>query len=131
MRRSTLKIAGYLLLVFASGLAVGAFGSRFVNIPPVVAKSARPSPEEWRKQYLSEMQSRLKLSPDQFQHLNQILDDTQSRFHEARAAHNQVMKSIKQEQIVKIRGMLTDAQRGEYEKLHAEREQRAKALSGK
>jgi DNA anti-recombination protein RmuC len=133
MQRVTLRIVLYLLLVFLSGLAVGAFGYRFVSVTPVAAAKAsvKPSPEEWRKQYLKEMESRLKLTSDQLQHLNQILDETQQRSHEAHVSHNQVMKTIKQEQSTKVHAMLTDVQRAEYEKLHAEREQRAKAASGK
>jgi hypothetical protein len=130
MRRSTLTIVGYLLIVFVSGVFVGAYGYRFVS--PVAASAARkPSPEEWRKQYLKEMESRLKLTPDQLQHLNATLDETQARYHNAREQHNQVMKTIKEQQMNKIRAMLTDVQRPEYEKLRAEREARAKAATAR
>jgi len=128
MERPALKIVLYLLLVFLCGLAVGVFGHRIVGAAPVAAKAAvKPTPEEFRRQYLNEMRSRLKLTPDQFQKLNEVLDETRSRFHAARASHDQVMKTIREEQTNKIRAMLTEAQRPEYEKLHAEREQRAKA----
>ncbi len=128
MRRSTLTIVLYLLAVFASGTVVGAFGYRLVSATPVAAK-ARSTPEEWRKQYLNEMQTRVKLTSDQLQQLNSILDETRSRFHEAREKHDGLMKQIKLEQMDRVRAILTEPQRVEYEKLHAEREQRAKSAT--
>jgi hypothetical protein len=130
MRRSNLTIAFYLALVFASGLLVGAYGYRFVTVTSVAAAKPKTSPEEWRKQYLNEMQTRLKLQPDQVQLLNTIMDETRSRFHEAREKHDQVMKTIREEQTDKIRAMLTDGQRPQYEKLRTEQDQRAKAARG-
>lgn len=128
MGRSTFTIVLYLLLVFTSGILVGAFGHRLATVPPVAAKApTKPSPEEWRKHYLGEMQTRLKLTPEQYGQVNSILDETRSRFHEARANHDVTMKTIREEQTNKVRSILTDTQRPEYEKLHAEREARAKA----
>jgi hypothetical protein len=132
MRRSNFTITLYLALVFLSGLVVGAYGYRFITENPSAAKAnpPRPSPDEWRKQYLKEMQARLKLSPDQVQKLNVLMDETRSRFHEERQKHDGVMKSIKDQQTDKVRAMLTEEQRPEYEKLRAERDQRAKAAQG-
>ncbi len=125
MRRPTLTIVLYLAIVFASGVLVGAYGYRFVI--PVAAKAQRPSEEEWRRQYLKEMQTRLQLTPDQLKQLNGIMDETRTLFHDARQKHNQIMKHLRDEQTDKVRAMLTDAQKPEYEKLRAERDQRAKA----
>jgi uncharacterized membrane protein len=131
MRRSTLTIAAYLLVVFVSGISVGAFGYRLVSGTPVSAKATpKLSPEEWRREYLNEMQNRVKLTPDQLGQLNTILDETRSRFHTARENHDQLVKTIRAEQTNKIRQMLTDAQKPEYERLRAERDQRAKAANG-
>ncbi len=132
MRRSSFTIALYLALVFLSGLLVGAYGHRFIaNNPDTTrARTSRPSPEEWRKQYLAEMQTRLKLTPDQLQQLNVLMDQTRDRFHAERQKHDGVMKTIRDEQTDKVRAMLSDQQRPEYEKLRAEREQRAKASAG-
>jgi Spy/CpxP family protein refolding chaperone len=131
MRRSNITIIFYLFLVFASGLAVGAFGYRLASVTPVSAKaSVKPaSPDEWRTQYLSEMQARLKLTPDQVQKLNGILDDTRTKVRESRTSHDRMMKAIKEEHVNNVREMLTAAQRPEYEKLHAERELRAKSAT--
>jgi hypothetical protein len=131
MRRSNFTIALYLTLLFLSGLIVGAYGYRFITVNPVATRaSRRPSEEEWRKQYLNEMQTRVKLTPDQLQKLNVLMDETRSRFHEERQKHDGVMKTIRDQQTDKVRAMLTDTQRPEYEKLRAEKEQRAKAASG-
>ena len=132
MNRSTLTIALYLLLVFASGVAVGGFGYHLYTGTPVIAArlgepKPRPSPEEWRREYLSEMQSKVHLTAPQLQEMNGILDSTRSFFHEAREKHNLELKKLREDQANRIRAILTDEQRPEYEKLRAEREQRSKA----
>jgi len=124
MTRSNPSIALYLLLIFASGVIVGAFGMRLYS--PVTAKTA--APEDWRKQYMNEMQSRLKLTPAQATQLNVILDETKARAHQAHDAHDSALKQIKEEQSAKVRNILTEEQRPEYDKLRAEREARAKLL---
>jgi hypothetical protein len=127
MRRSNLTIALYLLLVFASGALVGAFGHRLFTGTPVAAKApTKPTPEEVRRQYLKEMKGRVNLSPDQLKKVNVILDQTQARFHEARDRHNQELKIIRENQVEKIHEILTAQQIPEYEKFRLEREQRAK-----
>jgi len=127
MRRGNWTIAFYMLLVFVSGIAVGGFGYRSYASKPQVDSAPKPSPEEWRKQYLTEMTNRLRLTPDQLSKLNAILDETHARYQASREKHDAEIKTIKGEQIDKVRAMLTDEQRPEYEKLHADREARAKA----
>lgn len=124
MSRSNPSIALYLLLIFASGVIVGAFGMRLYS--PVTAKTA--APEDWRKQYMSEIQSRLKLTTTQATELNSILDETKARAHEAHALHDSTLSRIKEEQSAKIRNILTEEQRPEFDKFRAEREQRARML---
>ena len=131
MKRSNLAIALYLFLIFTSGAIVGAFGFRLYSGTPVAAKTQKVSPEEWRRQYLNEMQSRLNLTSDQFQHLNSILDQSHARFTAAHEKNDAVIRQIREEQTAKIRAMLTDAQRPEYEKVRAERDARAKAMGKK
>ncbi len=130
MNRSTLTIALYLLLVFGSGVAVGGFGYHIYTGTPVSAARSgdRPhiSPEEWRREYLGEMQTRVQLTPAQVQEMNGILDSTRSLFHEAREKHNLQLKTLRENQANRIRAILTDEQRPEYEKLRTEREQRSK-----
>jgi Spy/CpxP family protein refolding chaperone len=128
MTKSSLTIALYLLLVFGSGVAVGGFGYHVYAGTPVSAKAGtKMSPEDWRRQYISEMQTRVKLTPAQSQEVNSILDETRSLFHASREKHNRELDALRLAQANKIRAILTDEQRPEFEKLRAEREQRAKA----
>jgi hypothetical protein len=121
MPRSSATIALYLSLVFASGIAVGVFGFKVY-----AGNSTRPNPDEWRRQYVQEMTNRLQLQPDQLQKLNAILDDTHSRFLAARERQDAEIKALKEAHSAKVRAMLTPQQLPEYNKLRAEREQRAK-----
>lgn len=128
MSRTNLTIAVYLLLVFASGVAVGAFGYHLYTGTPVKAGSlpAKLSPEEWRKQFLGEMQTRVHLTNTQVQQVNGILDETRSLFQESREKHNRELQALREDQANRIRAILTDDQRPDYEKFRAERDQRAK-----
>jgi flagellar hook-basal body complex protein FliE len=121
MKLSRLAIGSYLLLVFASGALVGAFGHRLYTVSSVNA--APRNPAEFRRLTLKEYQSRLKLTPDQVQKLNSVLDDMRSKYHEA---HEQTKQAIKVEQHQRITEILDSTQRAEYEKMRQEREQREK-----
>ena len=127
MTRRNLPIAFYLLVVFVSGAVVGALGYRTYN-PPIARSGGRSRlpPAEWRRQYVEEMKTRLSLSEDQLQKLNTILDQTTGRFQAAREQDNQLIRQIREDHFAHVRTILTPQQIPEYEKLHAEREQRAK-----
>ena len=124
MKRSNLLIATYLVLIFTCGVVVGAFASRLYWATPVMSKQPppRPTPEEWRRQYVNEMQNRLHLTPEQLIKLNEILDDTGTKVHAERARHGQEMKAIHEEQVSRNRQMLTPEQIPEYDKLRQEHE---------
>jgi hypothetical protein len=125
-------IAGYLALVFASGAAVGGFGTRLYTVSSVVAnigKGTIQSPEEMRKKFVDDLRTRLKLSDDQVMKLNLILDEARGRFHEAHDKMRPELEAIRQNQIDGVRAMLTPEQRAAYEKLIKEREEKRK-LSG-
>jgi len=132
MRRSNLLIAFYLVLIFASGVVVGAFATHLYTAKAVSAKGPPPrlTPEEWRRGYTGEMQTRLNLTPEQMTKLNVVLDETGSKVHTEHQRHNQEMKSIHDDQVSKTRALLTDVQRPEYEKLRKEREDRYKRTRG-
>jgi hypothetical protein len=122
-------IAGYLALVFASGAAVGGFGTRLYTVSSVVAnmgKGTIQSPEEMRKHLVSDMQTRLKLSDDQVLKLNLILDEARGRFHETQDKMRPELEAIRQNQMDSIRAMLSPDQRAAYESLIKEREERHK-----
>jgi|SRR5579884_552369 len=133
MRRSNFLIAFYLVLIFASGAVVGTFATRLYMAKTVIASQERPprmTPEEFRRNYTTEMQTRLTLTPDQMTKLNDILDQTGAKVHEERERHNKAMNAIHEEQVGKTRTILTDAQLPVYEKLRHEREERFKRGRG-
>lgn len=115
MTRSRLSVALYLLLVFGSGVLVGALGYRYIAGAP--QPPPRPSPEEFKRRYMEEMRSRLNLSDEQARQIETILDETREKY---RAQ----MRAFQEEQTSRIRAVLDEKQRAEYEKMRQEREER-------
>ncbi len=132
MKRSTAALAGYLVLVFASGVVVGALSYRLYTTGAVAARSTRWSPEEYRRHYVETLTARLKLSEEQVRKLNAILDETRDRY---RAMEEEIVRPHKQQirewQIEAINAMLTDEQRAEYAKFRQERAERRKRAEQK
>jgi Spy/CpxP family protein refolding chaperone len=128
MKLSRARIAVYVLLVFASGAVLGAFGHRLYTVSSVSANKGPggKSPEEFRKRAVAEYQSRLSLTDQQVSRLNTIMDETRAGVEEARQKMRPVYERIHAEQAEKIREMLTDDQRVEFEKMRKEREERQK-----
>jgi Spy/CpxP family protein refolding chaperone len=122
VRLSRGAIALYIGLVFVSGVVLGGFTHRLYTVSSVSAKTTR-NPEEFRKRYLAEMQKRLNLTPDQVMNLNAILDQTRSRYNEAK---ERMRESLHEEQVAKVRAILTPDQQLEYEKVQKERAERQK-----
>jgi len=129
---SRVAIALYMALVLVSGAALGVFGQRYYDSVTTVTRlkgnksGRRPTPEEFQHGAISYMQKRLSLSDDQVTKLGVIMDG-------ARAAMDDVMRrtmpeqaAIGAEQTEKIRALLSDQQRTEYEKMLKEREERMK-----
>jgi Spy/CpxP family protein refolding chaperone len=124
-RRSSLSAGIYLFLVFLSGVLVGAFAYRLYMAQTVSSAGFRPrTPEEYRRHYIEEMQGRLKLNTEQVGKLQKIMDETGQRVREIREKDRPFMKAIEEEQRGKVRAMLTDPQRAEYEHMLAERERK-------
>jgi hypothetical protein len=130
MKLSRTALAFYVGLIFLSGLVLGAFGHRLYTVNSVGAVSNRPNPDEWRKRYMSEMESRLKLSSEQAGQLNTILDETRASFQQVRERMKPEMDAIRDGQAARIRAMLNDTQRHEYEKMRREREENMKKAGG-
>lgn len=124
MMLSRARMLLYVALIFGSGVLLGVFGNRLYTVNSVAATGPK-NPEEWRKLYMTEMRERLHLRQDQVTQLNGILDETRSRFHEIHEKYRPEMEAMKQQQTDKIRAILDEKQRPEYEKLHAERERNA------
>jgi Spy/CpxP family protein refolding chaperone len=121
MRRSSLTAGLYLLLLFFSGVAVGAFGLHLYTLNSVRATGPR-DPNEFRRRYIEELRTRLKLTDEQVNQLGPILDETRRRHRELMDKHRPEMKAIQDEQVSKIRAILQDSQQAEYTKLLDERE---------
>jgi hypothetical protein len=122
--RSSLSAAVYLLLVFLSGALVGIFSYRLYTANTVYSSRIPRNPEEYRRKYVEETTTRLKLSGDQVANLQQILDETRQRYHDVHERYRPELKAIETDQYKKILSMLTETQRAEYENMRAERERR-------
>jgi len=128
MKLTRATIALYMGLVFASGAVLGVLGYRLYTVSTtVIAKApAPPKPEEFRKQYVTEMQQRLNMSDKQVAQLNAILDETRAQVEETRQKMRPAFQKIHEEQQAKIRKMLTPEQEAEHQKLIKERIERQK-----
>src|SRR5436190_15494765 len=86
MPKSRLSAVLSVLLMFFSGAVLGAFTYRLYSLPSVqLVKEAnvpprRLSPDEWRKKYVSDFASAVKLDEAQITGLNKILDHTREEF---------------------------------------------------
>ena len=125
MTRSKFVIGLYILAVFASGVLAGSFGYRLYTARTVSASAPR-NPEEYRKRYVNEMETRLKLNPDQVQKLNLILDATRNEFREYRERHRDEFRSIQDGQVRKINELLSPEQRAEYQRMREERDRHSR-----
>ncbi len=124
MKRSSFSLALSLILVFVSGVAVGALGHRYFAVPP--PKETRKSPEDYRRAYVAEMTKRLKLDMQQVQRLNTIMDDTRQKFRDLRDKQAPDVKAIQDSQVAAINSMLSPEQQAEYAKMRKEREEKKK-----
>lgn len=125
MRRSNLALALSLLVVFASGVVVGVVGDRYLRGTGRTVKATR-SPEEYRRAYVEEMNRRLKLTPEQLEGLNRILDETREQFRQLREKQRPEIKALQDAQTARINALLTPEQQEEYARMRKEREERRK-----
>jgi hypothetical protein len=112
----------FAVLLFGCGAVVGALGHRFYGAGAVNAKTA----EDFRHHYVGEMRATLKLSDSQVSQLETILDETKAKYKAVRDSYHPAMLKIKKEQIGRVKSILTPEQIPGYERLVAEREQRAR-----
>jgi hypothetical protein len=124
MKRS-LTVPLYVLLVFLSGVMVGAVGHRLYNARSVNA-TAQPKmkPEDWRRHVVEDMRTRLKLDDEQVQKLQAAFDATRLKFSDYDQRAKAERKSIIESQHQTIRSFLNDQQRAEYDKYLLERQQK-------
>jgi hypothetical protein len=128
MKRSSISTWVYLVLVFASGAALGVFSDHLYTTKTVLAKSVavRNDPNEFRRKYIDEMRTRLKLDGKQVSTLSEILDQTDAQMHDLHQKYRPEMTAIHNVQVDRVKGILSDPQRNEYEKMLAEREAKRK-----
>src|SRR5437016_7704284 len=130
MKRTTLWTTLYVSLVFLSGSVVGGFAHRLYTMNSVLASPVNPKPDDYRRKYLDEMRSRLSLSAEQLAQMSAILDSTRTRYNEVRAKWDREakvkakpeLKAIHEDQVQKIKGILSETQQAEYDKLRIERD---------
>ena len=120
MKRNQWPAAVVAILLFCCGAAVGALAHRYYSASIVSAKS----PEDFRQHYISEMRTKLRLTPDQVDKLENILDETKARTKAVRDQYRPEMLKIKNEQISRVKFILKPDQIPAYEQLVAEREAR-------
>ena len=126
MKQSALRAALYLGLTFAAGSAVGIFGYRLYTGQEVSADVRPARSSEYRRVYLQEMETHLKLDADQKQRLVQVLDQTESQFRQLNERHRPEYRAIHAAQVEQISSILHPSQMSEFAKLRAEREERHK-----
>jgi uncharacterized protein YnzC (UPF0291/DUF896 family) len=130
MKRSQLAVALYAVLTFASGALVGIVGHRLYVTAGAREQPGRRSPDDFRRRYIEEMRSRLKLDDQQVTKLEGILDATRDRIRQVRDKERPEMDAIQEEQRSRIRAMLNPAQQAEYAKMLEEREKRTRQMKG-
>jgi len=124
----------YLIVVFASGVMVGVAANRLYMVKTVLSTKEAPTPRrlgpaEWRKHFIEQMQSRVKVDGQQLSKLQEILDDTNQQLrqlHEGRkdedARRRAEDQAVQNGMIDKINAILREDQRSLYQQLRAERE---------
>jgi hypothetical protein len=117
-----------LLVVFLSGSVLGAVAYRLYavssvqGVGDVARKQPKMSPEDFRKHYVEEFRTKVKMDDQQVAALQQILDQTRSDFHKMRDKMNAEGEAIQNSQVEKINAILREDQRPLYAQLRAERE---------
>ena len=117
----------YGALIFFSGLAVGALGHRLYSATVVSATAPPPRPDDWRRQYVQEMVTRVHLDDQQVVALHVVLDESKTLFDQVRDKYKPEMKAIYDSQVDKVRKLLRPEQKALYEAVRMEREARRKA----
>lgn len=123
MVRSKFSAAVYLLLVFSSGILVGAVGNRLYVTNTVAANNA-PAPRtmaQYRARFLAEMKQKVGANDQQIAQITAILDDAKRKFDEVHAQAKPLRDKIDHDRIEGIRAVLDDKQRAAYDQWRADR----------
>ncbi len=120
MNRHSLPLWLYGFLIFSGGAAVGGLGHRLYSSSPVSATAGPVKPDEWRKKFTEEMQTRVKLTPDQMGRLDVILDESKVLFDQVRSKYRPEMKAIYDAQVHRVQAILDEEQNKEYATIREE-----------
>lgn len=127
MKRPTLSLFVYLLLVFASGAVVGVLGQRFYSVRTAAPqRPPRKSAEEYRRHLMDEMRTRLKLRPEQEQGVNAVLDVTREQWRQLDEQGKALREKLQQDHAKRMHAILDADQSVEYDKMRKERDERRK-----
>jgi flagellar motility protein MotE (MotC chaperone) len=119
--KNALKL--YLVLVFLSGAVVGGVAVQLYN-----TRSVRGfNPADARKRYADELRTRLNLTPEQSQQLDDAFRHTRERYRVLREKYEPEVKAIQEEHTDTVRQMLSLRQQAEYEKMRQERDARRRS----
>jgi len=118
-RQSNVAVAGYLLLVFLAGAAIGGFVDHMY-----LARRAHVhlTPEQFRQRMVAELKERLSLQPAQVDQINRIFDTTGERYREIHDRIEPDVEALRTDHDNRVRAILNDRQRAEYDKWRAERD---------
>lgn len=120
MTRNRWTAIFFAVLLFGCGVVCGVLVQRYLSAAVVNARTA----EDFRHRYVSEMKSKLKLTQDQINRLEVILDETKAQYKAVRDESRPAMLKIKEEQIRRVQSILTPQQVPVYQGLVAERERK-------
>ena len=123
MRRNHLAAVALAIGLFVCGAAVGAMAERYYTVRVVVAKTFS---EDFRQHYISETRERVHLTAAQVSQLETILDETKAKVKAVRDVYRPEMLKIREEQIARVKTILTPDQIPAYEELVSERARHAK-----
>lgn len=123
MKRNQWAAAAIAAVLFCCGAAVGGLADHFYALRVV---SAKTTAEDFRQRYISETRDKCHLTPAQVTQLEAILDDTKAKVKAVREAFHPAMVTIHNEQIARVKSILTSEQIPAYEQLVADRKRRTK-----
>jgi hypothetical protein len=130
MPRTRISAALYLILVFGSGILVGAVSHRLYMTKTASANSSPQNMVEYRKRYFADMRAKVKVNDAQVAAVTVLLDKAKGKFDALHAQDTALHDKIQADLIDQIRAQLTDAQKVSYDAWRAERE-RARAEAAK
>jgi hypothetical protein len=122
MPKTRSAAALYLFLVFASGILVGTISNRLYMTRTASANTSPQTMAEFRKRYLSEMRTHVKVNDAQVAAVTKLLDETKRKFDDLHAQEQPLHDKIQQDLIDSIRACLTDEQKPAYDAWRIERE---------